>query len=66
MKFLINDTTSIQPSHDKTWMQWMQSIVIPLVKNEESIESFRLTKIKGGENEFGDCGGGVRRHTSCF
>jgi hypothetical protein len=53
MKILINDTTSIHPAQAQNWIQWMQNIVIPLVKNESCIESFRLTKIKGGEDENG-------------
>jgi hypothetical protein len=53
MKLLINDTISIHPDHSKEWLNWIQQVVMPLVKKEDGIESFRLTKIQGNEDENG-------------
>lgn len=53
MKLLINDTISISNEYSKTWLNWMETIAIPLIKKESTIESFRLTRIKGGEDENG-------------
>jgi len=53
MKLLINDTVSITPDQSDQWLSWMKSTVIPLIKNDQSIESFRLTKIKGESDENG-------------
>ena len=53
MKLLINDTISIHPDHAKSWLNWIHLVVMPLVKKQSVIESFRLTKIRGNEDENG-------------
>lgn len=53
MKTLINDTISITPQHHESWLRWMRTIVMPMIKNEPALESFRLTRIKGGGDENG-------------
>ena len=53
MKLLINDTISIHPQQAENWLNWIHAIVLPIVKKESGIESFRVTKIRGNDDENG-------------
>jgi hypothetical protein len=53
MKLLINDTISVHPQHAENWLNWIQAIVLPVVKKESVIESFRVTRIRGNDDEHG-------------
>jgi hypothetical protein len=51
-KILINDTIRISGELGDSWLQWMKTVVLPLVRNSGFIESYLISRIP--EDDAGD------------